>query len=47
VHASQSWSAKETETAVLNAIQTFVGSAPQFDDITLMILRREGQAVGD
>lgn len=30
-------SAKEMETAVLTALQTFVGQAPQFDDITLMV----------
>ena len=30
-------SAKEMETAVLTALQTFVGQASQFDDITLMV----------
>lgn len=30
------------ETAVLSAIESFVGEAPQFDDITLLILRRVG-----
>ena len=28
------------ETAVLDAIHEFVGDAPQFDDITMMIVKR-------
>jgi serine phosphatase RsbU (regulator of sigma subunit) len=33
-------SAQETHDAILRAIRSFVGDAPQFDDITLMIIRR-------
>ncbi len=42
VQSSPFGGAKELETAVLAAIQTFVGDAPQFDDITLLIVRKEG-----
>lgn len=34
-------SAKAMETAVLTALQTFVGQAPQFDDITLMVASKQ------
>ena len=43
VQSHQPCAAKEMETAVLSAIQTFVGEAPQFDDITLLIVRKEGE----
>lgn len=32
--------ANETATAVLQAIDDFVGEAPQFDDITLIVVER-------
>jgi serine phosphatase RsbU (regulator of sigma subunit) len=34
--------AHEIQAAVIEQLQQFVGDAPQVDDITLMILRREG-----
>jgi sigma-B regulation protein RsbU (phosphoserine phosphatase) len=34
-------SAQELHTAILSDVKTFVGDAPQFDDITLMVLKRE------
>lgn len=39
-------SAREVQQAVLSAVRAFVGDAPPFDDITLMILVRKG-ANGD
>jgi serine phosphatase RsbU (regulator of sigma subunit) len=39
--AHQNASAHEIQSAVLQEIRTFVGDAPQFDDIALMILVRE------
>jgi len=33
-------SAQELHTAILSDVKTFVGAAPQFDDITLMVLKR-------
>jgi serine phosphatase RsbU (regulator of sigma subunit) len=33
--------AQELQTAIMNKIQEFVGEASQFDDITLLILRRD------
>ncbi len=35
------YGAQEMQTAILNAVQDFASAAPQFDDITLLILRRE------
>jgi len=37
-----SHSATELHAAIIDSLQTFVGAAPQFDDITLMVLKREG-----
>jgi serine phosphatase RsbU (regulator of sigma subunit) len=34
-------------TALLDAVQDFVGDAPQFDDITLLVLRRDIEPVPD
>ena len=39
--ANQGRSAREIEDAVLAAVHAFVGEAPQFDDITLMIVVRD------
>jgi len=33
--------AQELKEAILNEVHNFVGQAPQFDDITLVILKRE------
>jgi sigma-B regulation protein RsbU (phosphoserine phosphatase) len=34
-------SAQEVQDKILDEVQSFVGSAPQFDDITLLILVRD------
>lgn len=34
--------AKEIHAAIIDSVQTFVGAAPQFDDITLMVLKWDG-----
>ena len=34
-------SAENLQNSILNAVYNFVGDAPPFDDITLMILRRD------
>jgi serine phosphatase RsbU (regulator of sigma subunit) len=34
--------AQDMQTAIVGAVQEFVGSAQQFDDITLLVLKREG-----
>jgi sigma-B regulation protein RsbU (phosphoserine phosphatase) len=34
--------AAELHNAIIDSVQTFVGKAPQFDDITLMVLKRYG-----
>jgi serine phosphatase RsbU (regulator of sigma subunit) len=34
-------SAEEQHAAIISSLQAFVGTAPQFDDITLMVLKRE------
>jgi serine phosphatase RsbU (regulator of sigma subunit) len=39
--ANGTHTAAEVHTAIVDNLQSFVGSAPQFDDITLMILKRE------
>ena len=33
--------AADMHAAIIDSVQTFVGSAPQFDDITLMVLKRD------
>jgi sigma-B regulation protein RsbU (phosphoserine phosphatase) len=33
--------AQELQTMILKSVQEFVGEMPQFDDITLLILRRD------
>ena len=33
--------ADNIKQAVINAVQTYVGSAPQHDDITLVIIKRK------
>ncbi len=33
--------AEEQHNAIINSLQDFVGCAPQFDDITLMVIKRE------
>jgi len=39
-------SANELQTTIIEAVQTFVGDAPQFDDITLIVLGRDVNGVG-
>ena len=34
--------ADETQKAIIDSINDFVGEAPQFDDITLMVVARDG-----
>ena len=34
--------ATEMHNAIIDSVQTFVGNAPQFDDITLMVIKRDG-----
>ena len=41
VNSHLALSAKAVHDAIINSVQTFVGQAPQFDDITLMILKRD------
>jgi sigma-B regulation protein RsbU (phosphoserine phosphatase) len=41
IHASQGLSADHIQENILGGIQDFVGDAPQFDDITLMVLVRD------
>ena len=41
VQRNLSQSAQEIEDAVLAAVHEFAGSAPQFDDVALIVLRRE------
>ena len=41
IHASQGLSADQIQEKILGGIQDFVGDAPQFDDITLMVLVRD------
>jgi len=41
VQANMGASAQEMQRAILEAVQNFVGDAPQFDDITLLIVRRD------
>ena len=36
-------SAQEIQRSVLNSIEEFVGGAPQFDDITLLVVMRESE----
>ena len=36
-------SAQEIQRSVLNSIEEFVGEAPQFDDITLLVVMRESE----
>jgi serine phosphatase RsbU (regulator of sigma subunit) len=45
VTGSQGRQANEIQDTILEQVQKFVGDAPQFDDITLMILSREESAV--
>lgn len=40
VHSHLHHTAEEIQTALLQEVQGFTGSAPQFDDITLLIVRR-------
>jgi serine phosphatase RsbU (regulator of sigma subunit) len=44
---SQGGEANEIQDVILERVQRFVGEAPQFDDITLMILAREAIPVTD
>lgn len=39
--ANLSLSAQELQTEILKRVQEFVGETPQFDDITLLVLRRD------
>ncbi len=39
--AATDLSAYEIQTAIINEVQNFVGQAPQFDDITLIVLARD------
>jgi phosphoserine phosphatase RsbU/P len=36
-------SAHEIQRSILESIQEFVGEAPQFDDITLLVVMRESE----
>ncbi len=38
--ASQNWAIVQDRRGVIASIDAFAGGAPQFDDITLMIVRR-------
>ncbi len=44
VQANMGVSAQEMQRAILEAVQNFVGDAPQFDDITLLVIRRDWEA---
>lgn len=41
IRANSHVSAQEMQRAILDAVQAFVGEAPQFDDITLLVIRRD------
>jgi sigma-B regulation protein RsbU (phosphoserine phosphatase) len=41
---NQSGSAREIQTAILNAISTHTGDSPQSDDITLVVIKRRSNA---
>ncbi|MCK5315902.1 MAG: SpoIIE family protein phosphatase, partial [Anaerolineales bacterium] len=36
-------SAQEIQASILDEVQEFVGDAPQFDDITLLVIARYGE----
>ncbi len=38
--SNRSQSADRQHNAIINSVQSFVGTAPQFDDITLMVVKR-------
>ena len=40
IHQQPDSSAQEIQTTLLNAVQQFSDGAPQFDDITLLVLKR-------
>lgn len=40
-------SAHELQTTIIDAVQTFIGEAAQFDDITLIVLGRDVNGVGE
>jgi len=44
IDVAQKWigfSAQELQKAILEEVENFVGAAPQFDDITLLVLMRD------
>ena len=41
VKSNLNHTAEEQHSAIIKSLRDFVGNAPQFDDITLMILKRE------
>lgn len=45
VQANSTVSAQEMQVAILDNVQAFVGDAPQFDDITLLVIQRNPEPV--
>ena len=41
LQTADSWSASDLRTSIVSRLQDFVGSAPQADDVTLLIIRRK------